>query len=761
MIGAALLMLLASQANGPAPQVQEGERVYLDSTAERLVEGLIKARRGYPAIDAYTATVRERMRVDIATRGRNRKLLGGEFAARVRWSRDGRTLVKVLGSRFRTPSTGPAGQPELLLGSSVRRMNPLRDPFRESLLPVDTQTGQIESPLGEARKRYYQYRTSDSLTIALMDGRTVTAIKVEALPRLYSIHLVKAMLWIDAESHDLVRVAWRLAKAADSELKWGLRREGSFQVGLWLPKRDSTPPKEGKGTRFLNWSFNRIAGPVRMDVASVVVDYALWEMRYWLPRRVEWHGYMEIGDRLRGGPEQLPVYPYAYDWTYRVEDIQTGAKTLAEVARLAEETVKEWTEEGDSVARGEPERKGPFVDSRAGIPEIKGASPGERLVEIWSSDRAALHKSADLPSPLSNPYPENASGGSDAGYGDLLASLPRGEPLATVDADLPEAGAISETSHWLLDPPLVTPSLIGYNSYVGFSAGARLQRRERWGVAALTLRAGHRALEPEAELQAIWDHPALDLEAALYRRIRGAAVWEQARWGDTDAGEVSFGADSMGFFLATGGEIEFRPSTEDGRQRYLQLFAEERRMLVLGNTERRVGFRAAWIPWWGENSVSELGGGARFTLYGAAGSAPQVRATATATLVAPLIGHLAGGFEVGGAYTLGSPASSDLWRLGASGYWLRGYGASALSGRSAARARADLSYPVRFLRPAIFADWARAGGQEAWSAGAGISLNNGLIRFDLARGLSTLPGEATGEPRLPGWRFHVRTDQNF
>ena len=71
--------------------------------------------------------------------------------------------------------------------------------------------------------------------------------------------------------------------------------------------------------------------------------------------------------------------------------------------------------------------------------------------------------------------------------------------------------------------------------------------------------------------------------------------------------------------------------------------------------------------------------------------------------------------------------------------------------------RADLQFPVRYARLSLFGDWARAEGDDYYAAGAGLVLLDGLVRVDLARGLTE---EREGGPEQ-GLRIHVLMDNPF
>ena len=248
-VTAAFSLLLAATPPGPAsaqtpdslpsntPAPDPAGDAYLDETARRLVLGLKAARdTARLTIDAYTALIRERMGAEMPSYERNRPWVHGERTARVRWSRDEPAVVHVLGARYRDPLFDPDDS-EFFEGVRAEQFaaDPLGDPFKFGFMVLgpspDTEVA-TRSPLGPASERYYQFRSGDTSTVRLSDGSTVRAVAVTVIPRYSSIRLVSAIMWIDAESLGLARVAYRLAKPVDREMNWHLRDGGRWSPGL-------------------------------------------------------------------------------------------------------------------------------------------------------------------------------------------------------------------------------------------------------------------------------------------------------------------------------------------------------------------------------------------------------------------------------------------------------------------------------------------------------------------------------------------------
>ena len=214
---------LTSDTPGPDP----ARDAYLDDTARHLVIGLKAARdTARLTIDTYTAVVRERLGLEMPSLRRNRPWMHGERTVRTRWSRDEPAVVHVLGARFRTPLFDP-GDSEFFAGLRTERFaaHPLGDPFTfgfRVLTGVFSASPETEittrSPLEPGSERYYQFRSGDTIAVRLSNGSVLRAVAVTAVPRYPGIRLVSAIMWIDAESFGLARVAYRLAKPVDREM---------------------------------------------------------------------------------------------------------------------------------------------------------------------------------------------------------------------------------------------------------------------------------------------------------------------------------------------------------------------------------------------------------------------------------------------------------------------------------------------------------------------------------------------------------------
>jgi len=760
---------------------------YLDETARHLVLGVKAARdTARLGIDAYTALIRERVGMDAPALQRDRPWMHGERVTRVRWSRDEPDVAHILGSRLRDPGHGPGDPPDFFSGLQIERFaaDPRADPFAFGTGGADASSDEprrlILSPLAPDSERHYQFRSGDTISVQPGGGRTISAVVVTVIPRVRSIRLVSAMMWIEPESMALVRVAYRLAKPANREISWQLRRGGRWAplVNLDLGPADAVDAQgaadsaqvpdtaraldsvraldtvpapdsalaadssraEGPSRRntlfdrFVNGVLNNLMPSMEFDITTVVADYALWELRYWLPRRVLLEGHLGADEHTGPSGQPAPVVPVTFDWTIEIEDIlQRGAEAAPGTPATAAEAFDMWRQQEDSIAG-----------------DVDSADPDE-TVTITPADRSALALSELLPP---NVWEERPVGLDVDAVAEIAATL---AGIGTGEGGDPELAA----NPWVFYPPGQTLWLLRYNPVEWLSAGTRLRRDFGWGRGVATVRIPTRRFQaPDVELTLIRDLPNRRLQLSFYRALRGGGIGDGGS--GQSPGPLLTAGDSTDFYWSRGASLGVLPGSGERSWMSLRFFAESDADLVGdgtagdGGVRNRGGVAASFRPWWGGMTSRSPGGGGWVGVRATVGDNPHVRAGATGALTIPLGGDYSAGLEGGGARVWGDPARLDLWSLGGSGLWLRGHSGN-LRSSAIWRGRADLQRQVRFLRLSVFADWASAGGDDFYAVGAGVVFMNGMSRLDLAQGL---PRGRDGRPRVV-LRLHFLGDVLF
>ena len=720
------------------PGETSASEAYLDETARRLVQGARAARdSALSDIDSYTAMVRERNSIEFSMLVRDRPFLRQESATRVRWSRNQPTVLRVLGSRMEIGGQRfKPGRPE---GVAARfAADPLRDPF--SLFVVSGLGAKAEeswfvpsvTPLDEDAERFYQFRSGDTISVDFA-GRSVQAVSVTAHPRAQHLGLVFAVMWIEPETFGVVRTIYRPAKPIDSELSL---RKGSgslldiddvYQAKALGDIEAPSPPRPGLSGRILNYGLNTLMG-LRMEVGVpvAVVDYSMWNLRYWLPRRASFAHYATSGDEWGAEASDRVMMQGFHDWDFEMEEISTGAGNPLDPVPATEELVRSWREEGDTVVVKD------------------GSEPDSGTVVIMPREWRALAVSDLLPPSIWEERESGLYGGMIDEAGEVLDSI--GIAPRTDNLGGPETN--QGVSPWHFEPPILSPRLIRYNPIEGLSVGSRLVRDFPWGRGALTVRTGTGRAEPSIDLATEYGRTGPRVRLSLYHTLRGtggtATAHRPPRWAHV--------ADPSDYYVVRGAAIQLLPARSERSWTSLSVFSETNTTLD-GDTRRRHGVDLYWRPWWGGLTGRRVNGGADVSLRGLVGDFPNVRLSVTGMLVIPLPAALSMAMEAGGARVEGDPAPEEIWRLGSSGDWLRGYPQTVLSGRQVWRSRIELQRKVSLVALSVLHDWARVDERSLQSAGFGVSVFNGFLRLDVARPLA--PWYLEGTP-VPGrWRAGI------
>ena len=301
-----------------------------------------------------------------------------------------------------------------------------------------------------------------------------------------------------------------------------------------------------------------------------------------------------------------------------------------------------------------------------------------------------------------------------------------------------------------------------YNPIEGLSVGSRLVREFSWGRGALMVRTGTRRAEPSIDLATEYGRTGPRVRFSLYHTLRDAggivAAHRPPRW--------AYVADPSDYYVVRGAAVQLLPPRSERSWTSLSLFSETNTTLD-GDARRRHGVDLFWRPWWGSLTGRRVNGGADISLRGLVGDYPNVRLSVTGMLVLPLPADLSMALEAGGAHVRGDPAHEEIWRLGSSGDWLRGYPQTVLSGKQVWRSRIELQRKVSLVSLAVFHDWARVDERSLQSAGLGVSVFNGFLRVDVARPLAPWwyadGTPVPGRPRAgidwahePEWEWHLR-----
>lgn len=757
--GVVLLLLLLLSLRVASAQSAPAADAFEDPTAEALFRS---AQTNWLSLDEsvvrYTALIKQRIAAAIRTPLKDRTLYRSEVAVRAFWDRDHDAILQVLGSTADHP--GRKEEEERWGDDAFRWLSdmPFDEPFKpggdrlffgmtdqdEDIYSPNNEDFWFAHPLALGADTLYRYRSGDTLTVSLPDGRRLRTIQLDVLPREQDVHRISGTLWIEPGEGALVRAVYRLSR--------------KFDVMRDVPEvREEEEAGEYKMVPgFLKpWTF---------ELSMVAVEYSLWNFKVWLPRTMRLEGEAAAG---------VMKFPVSMDMAYDLESVTTDEDVVAERERAAGGEEGEGLIERHFDSRAEAMA---FLASLLTDPDgarYRAVGVETRILEdgtveatdtrhsryLAPVDLERLGDSPDLPPPIWSDAPGFASEEELAEMVDALADLP----------PVPVQG-IPWNANW----GWARQDLLRYNRVEGPAIGGRFEAEVGTFLGPLELTAsgffGFADLEPKARL---------DLERASVRRRVTLGGYRELRTADragralgmgNSVNALLFGRDDGEYFLATGADLLVRPP-EASRQSYeLRLYAERhdavsnhvdfalfraldgegtfRDNLQATNLEE-AGGELTLSPWWGSDPHRPQFG---LELYGQGGAwrAPDstatrdyARASAVLRLAVPLDeATWRIGVEAGAGQSWGDAPIQRSWFLGGPAN-LRGFDASTMIGPGYTRGRLEVArvFPEA-VAVSVFGDVGWAGvwddfEADALRAGVGIggSVLDGLIRMDISQGV--------------------------
>jgi hypothetical protein len=302
--------------------------------------------------------------------------------------------------------------------------------------------------------------------------------------------------------------------------------------------------------------------------------------------------------------------------------------------------------------------------------------------------------------------------------------------------------------------------LVRYNRVEGLSVGALVSQQLGGGFSAeLVGRIGTADGRPRGELTIERRDAFRTISLGGYERLAAANDWGSPLDFGASLGALLFGRDEGLYYRATGVELIGR-----GVERpdfVWRVFAERHRAadvethgsLARAITGRRfrdnidaaagdvLGAAVRFSGTAGENPDRPRAFG-DFRVEGAAGDFEYARTMLDATITIPLSRSLSAAVTGAGGTSVGEVPVQRLWYLGGT-HTVRGQPIGAARGEAFWMGRAELGFGITGIRTAVFGDIGWAGDRGSWrspgrplsGAGVGISFLDGLLRFDLARGV--------------------------
>jgi hypothetical protein len=743
----------------PERRRREGRRIPLtdelrasafrDATAKSL---LLRARIARMTQDSlllsYDASTYQRLSVGLGFKafGRDRLAVRSEAAAQVQWMRGRGAWVDVKGSRSVVPIVGKdGGDADVSMGAPIPYY-----PGREDLwigggmAQAQVDEREFVNPIAEGAEAYYTYESGDSLIITLPDGKRITLRELKIQARWPKWNLSVGSFWFDEGTAHLVRAAYRISMPLDV---WDVEKDQRE-----ADRADTSVRARGRRNDGPPAAVKAFLSPMRVDVSAITIEYGLYNQRFWLPRSQALEGNAQVSfmripvtmeQRFKyqavNGLDSLPPMPKGHQLgrirAYR--DSLDSAKTpkpvrdsLVRVATRAREKELEAIHDQECAATGS-------------YTMLQRRYEGSVTVATRTPcDSTKLANSPDLPGSIYDPGEE------------LFSIADRDALVKSLSFGLqPAWGPQKPQVEWGL-------SQTRYNRVEGFSTGLVLSSvLGRGYTAALGARGSYADRQLNGDLSLSRTNGRSTLRGTVYHHLDVMTDWGTPLSFGASLASLLYARDEGAYFRTWGAELAGthpKWGTLDWR-----LFAEQ---------EWKADVNTRWSLFGGGNDsrfianplaqkATEVGGSLR--LHSSVGLDPDgfrlltdVRAEAEggdfsfarglfdATLSHGLGKHLAASLTASSGYSGGTVPVQRLFYLGGL-QTVRGQTALTASGNAYWLTRAELGFGGVSARTVVFGDVGWAGDRRNWSTpgrplsgvGVGYSMLDGLIRFDVARGL--------------------------
>ena len=710
-----ILFLCTTGLQSPPPDTTSP---YSSPAVQQLIERAMATRRaGDSAVSDYRSRIRYRLSVGLGRRrwARVPPTAIEEQIADIQWQQPNDLRVDVIGRRYLSrrgdirlssvwdrPWFVPRG-----VDDSVRIFS---DEF-----PA---TGALH-PLASTGPDWYRYVMTGDMSVTPARGGTLRLLRVEVTPRRTGPALIAGELWIDSASAQVVRLTFRY-------------------VGTGLFVR----PRTGSGEGGIDSSRARRINALANQVVSIDADleYGLRDGRYWMPSR-----------QVLAGRVQIPmvsdvVIPFQATTTFDDYEINTGRPVAFELPLPdsvgRDSTVRLTRARRDSLRAARRGRDSDDADS------LRAWDYAGR----WAGGRYELHRPSDVALDHYEQWPDTLSLATDpedekrirAVEGDL-ARLAEGLPDSLTDR--PARGIAYER----------LSDALRYDRVQGLSLGLGYRVRVpgvKFTALYGTVRYGASDERVTGRLTVLRDAPGGRFAISGYREIFDLDPYTPGHGVGNTLAALFAGHDNSDYSLVHGGSVGYETSLATGLD--LDVGASLQKEESVGRTAKSaindfLGGSGLFPPNPPVADGTYGGLWARLDGYG------QRRWNVTTDLQAGegrSTGRLYGQIrqEFGGrrGATLDVKAGiatqptlpQSLFRLGGVST-VRGFEYGTLRGQAFWAARLDVTPIKGRLRPVVFADAGQAArASELFStkaligAGVGLSVFNGVLRFDLSHPIS-------------------------
>ncbi|HEY0931109.1 MAG TPA: hypothetical protein VGE27_14410 [Gemmatimonas sp.] len=793
----ATLVALADAAATTAFATPEARAILLRAREAR--ERQDSALRSYRA----TTTQRMSVSMGARKLGLEKLLFRGDNVAEIAWRRDVGVRVKPVGSRLTIPMASDV-RGDMVSAVTIPYFPGREQLWFPSsdfgVAKTDVDDRDIIHPLARGAERWYRYETGDSVDIRIGNERVIHLRELKITARKPEWRTFVGSFWFDRDGGQLVRAAYRMAAEIDI---WSVATEETAREMMedkeLAPVRDSIlrarlprdlyvrdsarradaerrrDPNEDEVPAWVAATFR----PAKARLDAITVEYGLYQGKFWLPRA---HSATASADFM------FMRVPFRLDEKFSYESVD-GDFTLAPLPparnRLASGdsaradstkadsmvvasggsgvSISLGTGTGNSAGKDRASQRRDSVQASVyGAAKVRQCANDSTWTRIENRYEGAVRVAYDLPCDMkklsSSPSlpPETAS---DESLFDLRSQ-----------EELVKALGLSLQAPWGPQMPRVRvgSDLFRYNRVEGLSAGVEVTQTLGAGFTARALgRIGHADLHANGEFSLSRSNGARTVTASAYHRL--AAVnpeWAGALTLGPSLPAVLYGRDEGFYYRTMGVSLREQREQRRGALEY-GLFLE--RQWTAGDSDVVNTFslaRALGGRRFGENITAERGAfaGASMTLSrllierprglrltslvraeAATGTFEYGRGSFESTVSSPA-GPVAIAFTGAIGSSVGRVPAQRTYQLGGL-RTVRGQLPGTQAGDAYWLTRAEVGTRQGAFRPVVFYDMGWAGSRKTFGqvqaqrgVGFGLGLLDGLLRFDISRGLFPAKG---------------------
>lgn len=717
------------------PVTDELRRTAFKDAAAR--DLLLRARKARLVQDSlltsYEARTYQRFSVGMGLRafGRDRVLMRHEDVSQVKWHRARGAWVDVKGARTALPaaSTDTRDANEGMASDPPIPYYPGRDDLwiGSGLAKAEVNEREMVHPIAEGSEAYYTYETGDSVVMTLPDQKKLTLREIRVEARAPKWNLAVGSFWFDTESAHLVRAVYRLSVAID----------------IWAMDEAKNDLKE------VPLLVRPLISPLKVGVDAISIEYGLYNGRFWMPKLqvLEAGAQMsmmrvpvQVEQRFRystvNGLDSLPSFPRA---PVRYATVRDSLKRAGVDSLKRDTLMREW-------------RKQREADTKA-LREKECATSG-------TYTRVQTRYEGSLTMAVQVPCDSNKLVSSPEFVGSLME--PGESIFGTSDIDdLKKSLSFGLQAGWMPQAPTVDWGLgqSRFNRVEGFSTGVASSAILGRGYTVLgSARASFSDRQLNGDLGLERTNGRSTVRGTVYRRLAVASDFGSPLSFGAGLASLLYAGDEGFYYRAWGAELS--GVTPHFGSTQWRLFAEQQ-----WNAPRRTQFtlfRGAHDDRVLDNitadRATEYGGAVRvqkgwgldprllrvnadLRAEAATGDYKYGRGLLDLTVSHGLFG---GEFALTGSAgsTMGTAPTQREFLLGGL-QTVRGIKPGTMRGDAFWMTRGEFALSQGAVKPVVFGDIGWAGPRAKFSSpgrpmsgvGVGASILDGMIRFDVARGL--------------------------